>query len=319
MNSPVHGDPDPPPSAAPSGPPLNGLDALDALSARLPSPLTEVADERFARRDVRLLLKRDDLIHPEVTGNKWRKLVPNLRAALRDGEHTLLTFGGAYSNHLRATAAAGRLLGLSTVGVVRGEELAHRPLNASLARCAADGMRLHFVTRAAYRRRNDPEWISELRALFGPFRLVPEGGSNAEAVRGAAGLGRELRGAADVVGVACGTGGTLAGLAAGLADGQRAVGFAVLRGGFLPAEVERLQRAAFGDRRGTWTVEERFHCGGYARTTDALEGFARDFADRHGLPGMDRIYVAKMLYGLSVLADEGAFAPGTSVAAVVTG
>ncbi|GAA2465409.1 1-aminocyclopropane-1-carboxylate deaminase/D-cysteine desulfhydrase [Streptomyces macrosporus] len=293
--------------------------ALDALAPRLPSPLTEVVDERFARHGVRLLLKRDDLIHPDLVGNKWRKLVPTLRTALRDGPRTLLTFGGAYSNHLRATAAAGRLLGLSTIGVVRGEELADRPLNDSLARCVADGMRLRFVTRAEYRRRDDPEWTDRLHDLFGPFLLVPEGGSNAAAVRGAAELGRELRGAADVVAVACGTGGTLAGLAAGLARGQRAVGFAVLRGGFLAGEVERLQRAAFGGRRGSWTVEDRFHCGGFARTTADLEAFARDFSARHGLPDLDRVYVAKTLYGLSVLAGEGAFAPGTSVAAVVTG
>ncbi|MGK5501102.1 1-aminocyclopropane-1-carboxylate deaminase/D-cysteine desulfhydrase [Streptomyces sp. URMC 125] len=322
MSSPTRGGPDGLPAsrtrpAPPSGAPAPA--ALEALSPRLPSPLVEVFDERFAHHGVRLLLKRDDLIHPEIPGNKWRKLVPNLRAALAGGERTLLTFGGAYSNHLRATAAAGRLLGLSTVGVVRGDELAGRPLNASLARCAADGMRLHFVTRAAYRRKEDPEWTARLRDLFGPFRLVPEGGSNAEAVRGAAALGRELRGAADVAAVACGTGGTLAGLAAGLGEGQRAVGFAVLRGGFLPAEVERLQRAAFGGRRGAWTVEERFHCGGYARTTGALEDFARDFGARHGLPDLDRVYVAKMLYGLSAMAGEGAFAPGTSVAAVVTG
>ncbi|WP_240957938.1 1-aminocyclopropane-1-carboxylate deaminase/D-cysteine desulfhydrase [Streptomyces barkulensis] len=298
---------------------LKPLESLESLAPRLPSPLTEAADEHFSRHGVRLLLKRDDLIHPDLVGNKWRKLVPNLRAAARAGEHTLLTFGGAYSNHLRATAAAGRLLGLSTIGVVRGEELAGRPLNDSLARCAADGMRLHFVTRADYRRRDDPEWTAALRDRFGPFRLIPEGGSNAEAVRGAAELGRELRGAADVVAVACGTGGTLAGLAAGLADGQRAIGFAALRGGFLAGEVERLQRAAFGGRRGAWSVEDRFHCGGFARTTDALESFARGFAARHGLPDLDRVYVAKTLYGLAALAGEGAFPRGTAVAAVVTG
>ncbi|HEX5568661.1 MAG TPA: pyridoxal-phosphate dependent enzyme [Streptomyces sp.] len=292
---------------------------MDALAPRLPSPLTEVFDERFARHGVRLLLKRDDLIHPDLVGNKWRKLVPTLRTATRTGQHTLLTFGGAYSNHLRATAAAGRLLGLSTIGVVRGEELADRPLNDSLARCAADGMRLHFVTRAAYRHRDDPVWIARLRDRFGAFLLIPEGGSNVPAVRGVAELGRELRGAADVVAVACGTGGTLAGLAAGLADDQRAIGFSALRGGFLADRVERLQEAAFGRRRGTWRVEDRFHCGGYARTTAALEAFARDFADRHGLPAPDLTYVAKTLYGLTVLAAEGAFEPGTSVAAVVTG
>ncbi|MFC0599581.1 1-aminocyclopropane-1-carboxylate deaminase/D-cysteine desulfhydrase [Streptomyces palmae] len=290
----------------------------DPLRPRLPSPLQELADERFARRGIRLLLKRDDLIHPDIPGNKWRKLVPNLRAAAQAGRHTLLTFGGAYSNHLRATAAAGRLLGFATVGVIRGEELADRPLNPSLARCAADGMRLHFISRDAYRRKDEPAVLDGLRARFGDCLVVPEGGSNAPAVHGAAELGRELRERCAVAAVACGTGGTLAGLAAGLGPGRRALGFPVLRGGFLGGEVERLQRAAFGGRRGEWRLEERFHCGGYARRTPELDAFAEDFGERHGLP-VERIYVAKMLYGLTTLVEEGALAPGTTVAAVVTG
>ncbi|KUJ64375.1 1-aminocyclopropane-1-carboxylate deaminase [Streptomyces albus subsp. albus] len=290
----------------------------DLLRPRLPSPLQELADERFARRGIRLLLKRDDLIHPDIPGNKWRKLAPNLRAAARAGRQTLLTFGGAYSNHLRATAAAGRLLGLATVGVIRGEELADRPLNPSLARCAADGMRLHFVSRDTYRRKAEPAVLEALRARFGDCLVLPEGGSNAAAATGSAELGRELRGRCAVAAVACGTGGTLAGLAAGLGPEQRALGFPVLRGGFLGGEVERLQHAAFGGRRGDWLLEERFHFGGYARRSPELDAFAEDFEERHGLP-VERIYVAKMLYGLTALAEEGAFAPGTAVAAVVTG
>ncbi|MGW3354168.1 1-aminocyclopropane-1-carboxylate deaminase/D-cysteine desulfhydrase [Streptomyces bungoensis] len=287
------------------------------LAPRLPSPLQEVRDGRFARRGLRLLLKRDDLIHPELIGNKWRKLVPNL-AASRGRE--LVTFGGAYSNHLRATAAAGRLLGVPTVGVVRGQELADRPLNPSLARCAADGMRLHFVDRSTYRRKSEPETLAALLRACGAedAYVVPEGGSNAEAVRGCVALGEELCGRAGTVAVACGTGGTLAGLAAGLASGQRALGIAVLRGGFLADDVQRLQERAFGARTGTWSVDDRFHCGGYARTTPELEAFAGDFEQRHGLP-VERLYVAKLLLGLVTLAEEGAFARGTAIAAVVTG
>ncbi|MCX4636274.1 pyridoxal-phosphate dependent enzyme [Streptomyces sp. RPA4-5] len=292
-----------------------------ALRPRLPSPVQEIEDAPFARRGVRLLLKRDDLIHPELPGNKWRKLAPNLRAAAAAGERALLTFGGAYSNHLRATAAAGRLLGFATIGVVRGDELADAPRNPSLARCAADGMRLHFIDRARYRRRSDPEVLAELRDRFGAFRLIPEGGSNALAAQGCTELGRELRGAADTVAVACGTGGTLAGLAAGLGPGQRALGFPVLKGGrphFLQEAVEELQRAAFGGPRGDWRLEDRFHCGGYARRTPELDTFATAFEDRHGLP-LERIYVAKLLLGLTTLAEEGSFAPGSTVAAVITG
>ncbi|WP_156726004.1 1-aminocyclopropane-1-carboxylate deaminase/D-cysteine desulfhydrase [Streptomyces apocyni] len=301
-----------------------------ALRPRLPSPLQVVEDQRFTRHGVRLLLKRDDLIHEAIPGNKWRKLTPNLDAA---AGRPVLTFGGAYSNHLRAVAAAGRLLGFGTIGVVRGDELASRPLNESLARCAADGMRLHFVDRTTYRAKEDPRVLAEiLRTVTaegqggpGPedVFVIPEGGSNALAVHGCAELGRELRGRADVAAVACGTGGTLAGLAAGLAaglgpGGSRALGIPVLKGGFLGAEVQRLQEAAFDARAGDWHLVDRFHCGGYARTTPELDAFAADFEQRHALP-VERHYVAKLLYGLATLTEEGTFPPGTRLAAVITG
>ncbi|MFE8009949.1 1-aminocyclopropane-1-carboxylate deaminase/D-cysteine desulfhydrase [Streptomyces sp. NPDC057418] len=288
---------------------------LSRLQPALPSPLQQVEDERFARHGVTLLLKRDDLIHPDLPGNKWRKLAPNLRDA---AGRTVLTFGGAYSNHLRATAAAGRLLGFPTVGVVRGDELAGRPLNPSLAQCAADGMRLHFVDRATYRTKTAPDVLDGLLSLFGECAVIPEGGSNAHAAQGCRALGRELCGTADTVAVACGTGGTLAGLAAGLGPEQRALGVPVLRGGFLGEAVHDLQRKAFGGRAGRWSLDERFHFGGYARTPPELHSFADDFEDRHGLP-VERLYVAKLLYALNALTGEGAFAPGSTVAAVITG
>ena len=297
---------DPPSATGPTG-----------LRPRLPSPLQEAVDARFERHGVRLLLKRDDLIHPELVGNKWRKLAPNLAAA--DGR-TVVTFGGAYSNHLRATAAAGRLLGLRTVGVVRGQELAGRPLNPSLARCAADGMRLHFVDRSLYRRKAEPGTLAAVLRAVGAedAHVVPEGGSNAAAVRGCAALGEELAGHADVAAVACGTGGTLAGLAAGLGPGERALGVPVLRGGFLGGDIRALQTGAFGGPRGDWSLDERFHFGGYARTTPELDAFAQDFEQRHGLP-VERLYVAKLLHGLVALTAEGAFPRGSTVAAVITG
>ncbi|MFF7972139.1 pyridoxal-phosphate dependent enzyme [Streptomyces sp. NPDC007905] len=296
---------------------MGGVTSPGPLAPRLPSPLEEIRDDRLDRHGLRLLLKRDDLIHPELIGNKWRKLVPNLEAARG---RALVTFGGAYSNHLRATAAAGRLLGLPTTGVVRGHELAGRPLNPSLSRCAADGMRLHFVDRSTYRRKSEPEALAAILRAAGAEEayVVPEGGSNAEAVRGCRALGEELRGRADVVAVACGTGGTLAGLAAGLAPGQRALGVPVLKGGFLAADVQALQERAFGARTGAWSLDDRFHFGGYARTSPELDAFADDFRHRHGLP-VERLYVAKLLYGLVTLAEEGAFARGTTIAAVVTG
>jgi 1-aminocyclopropane-1-carboxylate deaminase len=148
--------------------------------------------------------------------------------------------------------------------------------------------------------------------------VVPEGGSNTAAALGCRALGEELRGRADVVAVACGTGGTLAGLAAGLAPDQRALGIPVLKGDFLTADISALQTEAFGGHRGTWDLDTRFHFGGYARTTSRLEAFADDFETRHALP-VERLYVAKLLYALVALAEEGAFPHGTRLAAVITG
>ncbi|MFE6163095.1 1-aminocyclopropane-1-carboxylate deaminase/D-cysteine desulfhydrase [Streptomyces sp. NPDC056486] len=286
---------------------------------RLPSPLQELQDDRFTRHGVTLALKRDDLIHPDLPGNKYRKLFLNLDAAVTAGHEALLTFGGAYSNHLRATAAAGRLLGMDTIGMVRGDELSKRPLNPSLAQCAADGMRLHFIDRSTYRRKTDPEVLAALVHEAGarnPY-VIPEGGSNSLAVQGCTALGEELRGHTDTAAVACGTGGTLAGMAGGLAPGQRALGIPVLKGGFLGREIQALQQQTFGAPTANWHLDERFHFGGYARTTPELTAFANDFEDRHGL-SVERVYVAKLLYALTALSEEGTFAPGTKVTAVIT-
>jgi 1-aminocyclopropane-1-carboxylate deaminase len=287
------------------------------VQLRLPSPLVELRDDRVRRRGVRLLLKRDDLIHPELPGNKWRKLKYNLAAAREQGHTTLLTFGGAYSNHVRATAAAGHYFGFDTIGVIRGEE--HRPLNPALEYAVSRGMLLTYLDRSTYRHKHAGEVVDRLRREFGEFYLLPEGGSNAAAVRGCAELPAELTEPYDVICVPVGTGGTLAGIAAGLGPGSRAIGFSVLKGGeFLAAEVERLQRAAFGSVSANWQIEYGFHFGGYAKRTPTLDTFIADWADRHGT-ALDRIYVAKMMYGIVALTEAGSFPPGTTVVAVVTG
>ncbi|WP_433479349.1 1-aminocyclopropane-1-carboxylate deaminase/D-cysteine desulfhydrase [Spirillospora sp. CA-142024] len=277
------------------------------------SPVVELADDRAARRGLRLFLKRDDLIHPELPGNKWRKLKHNIAPAREHG--TLLTFGGAHSNHIRATAAAGKIFGFATIGVIRGEE--HLPLNDSLAYAERMGMRLTYMDRTTYRRKHEPDVVGALRERWGGFYLLPEGGSNALAVKGCAELGAEVPDF-DVVCCPCGTGGTLAGLAAGLAPHQRAVGFSVLKGGFMEGEVERLQRETYGERLGTWRVEDGFHFGGYARRTPGLDAFIDDFNGRHGIV-LDRIYTAKMMSGVFALTERGAFPEGARVLAVITG
>jgi 1-aminocyclopropane-1-carboxylate deaminase len=282
----------------------------------LPSPIDEVDDERLRNCGVRLFLKRDDLIHPEMPGNKWRKLKYNLEAARAGGFDTLLTFGGAYSNHIRATAAAGYYFGYSTIGVIRGEE--HLPLNPILAYARHRGMQLFYMDRATYREKHSAPVVNALRERFGEFYLLPEGGSNAEAVRGAAELPAELQLEYDTICCACGTGGTLAGIAAALPVARRAVGFSALKGGaFLVEDVRRLQQE-YGVVTTNWTIELDYHFGGFARRTAELDRFITDFRERHGLQ-LEWVYVAKMLYGVYAMTEVGAFAPGESVVAVVTG
>jgi 1-aminocyclopropane-1-carboxylate deaminase/D-cysteine desulfhydrase-like pyridoxal-dependent ACC family enzyme len=287
------------------------------LELRLPSPLAEWDDGRLADAGIRVYLKRDDLINPDLPGNKWRKLKYNLAAAKEQGRHTLLTFGGAYSNHIRATAAAGSYFGFSTIGVIRGEE--HLPLNPSLSYAASHGMRLTYLDRAAYRNKASAGVISALRDRFGDFYLLPEGGSNEYAVRGCAEIPAEIAQPFDLMCCPCGTGGTLAGISCGLSGAQRALGFSALKGGdFLESQVRGLQLRAFRQSPGNWTIEQRFHFGGYARRTPSLDSFIADFSSRHGLE-LNWIYSAKMMYGIYALAAEGRFPRGTTIVALITG
>lgn len=287
------------------------------MELNVPSPLAELHDDRVARHGVRLLLKRDDLIHPELTGNKWRKLKYNLEAARDYGARTLLTFGGAYSNHIRAVAAAGHYFGFATVGVIRGEE--HLPLNDTLAYAVSRGMRLAYLDRGTYREKMKPEVIRRLREEFGDFYLVPEGGSNALAIPGCAELVEEIAERFDVICCPVGTGGTLAGIASALGEGQRAIGFSVLKGGdFLRDDVAALQVEALGMATSNWSIKTGFHFGGYAKSTADLHEFIDEFEKRHGIR-LDWVYVAKMMFGVFTLIERGAFTAGTVIVAVITG
>ncbi len=284
--------------------------------------LQPIAHPTAERRGVRLLLWRDDLLAPDLPGNKARKLKYNLQEATREGSTDLLTFGGAYSNHLAAVAAAGRLFGFATIGLVRGE--AHLPLNPTLARCVADGMRLHYLDRATYRRRTEPEFLADIRQQFGPAYLLPEGGTNALALRGVAELIGELRQHTDfdAVAVAAGTGGTLAGLALGLAEAghpARAVGVAALKGAdFLRAEIDALAQAASGQKLTNYELHTAYHFGGYAKLPAELRQFIQQFEANFGVL-LDPIYTGKLLFGVLDLLEKGHFARGSTVVAVHTG
>jgi 1-aminocyclopropane-1-carboxylate deaminase len=199
---------------------------MDILEDRQPTPLDEVDDERLRERDITLLIKRDDLIDPDIPGNKWRKLKYNILEARASHHDTLLTFGGAFSNHIAATAVVGARFGFQTIGVIRGER--HDPLNPVLAEAVGHGMHLHYMDRDLYRRKTSCEVIDGLHNQFGRFYLLPEGGSNELAVKGCEEIVREIDQDFDTICCACGTGGTFAGIVSGLGNKEKALGFAVL-------------------------------------------------------------------------------------------
>ncbi len=273
------------------------------------SPIHWLTDPFSEPVTIRLGLKRDDLLHPQVSGNKWRKLKCNLLAAREQGLSTLLTFGGAYSNHLYATAAAGKVFGFNSIGIVRGDELARKPLNATLIFCQSCGMHLHFVSRADYQRKDDPEYLTELMQQFGPCYLLPEGGTNELAIRGTAELIPELITqlgfVPDYVCCPVGTGGTVAGLAQAALPETTVLGFMALK---LP-EPDNLEQ---------WMRITDYHFGGYARTTPELLDFIRAFEQKTGVL-LEQVYTGKMLYGIYDLARKGYFPEGATVVAVHTG
>jgi 1-aminocyclopropane-1-carboxylate deaminase/D-cysteine desulfhydrase-like pyridoxal-dependent ACC family enzyme len=296
---------------------------MTGLSFNMPDQLLQLIPHPVATsRGVRLLLWRDDLLNPDLPGNKARKLKYNLVAAREQGLRRLLTFGGAYSNHLAAVAAAGRLHGFETVGLVRGEE--HTPLNPTLARCVADGMQLHYLDRTTYRRRAEPAFLADLQQQFGPAYLLPEGGTNVLALRGVAELIGELRQHTDfdAVAVAAGTGGTLAGLALGLAEvdySAYALGIAALKGAsFLQPEVDALTQAAIGLALPNYELHLDYHFSGYAKLPPELHAFIQEFETNFGVL-LDPIYTGKLLFGVLDLIGRGHFAVGSTVVAVHTG
>lgn len=283
----------------------------DLIMLYQPTPIQEIKGE-WNRQQVRLLIKREDMNHPFCSGNKWWKLKYNLEEARTLGHHTLLTFGGAYSNHLYATAAAANELGFKSIGIVRGEEV--RPLNATLAFAESCGMKLHFVSRGWYRTKISAESVRELQLLFGDFYLIPEGGTNHLAVKGctewAQHLTREVQFTHCCLPV--GTGGTMAGLLEGFGADKKVIGFPVLKGAeFLREEVSR-----FTQRQPHFQFQ--YHFGGYAKTTPTLLDFMSIIETAHGLT-LDQVYTAKMMFGVLDLVYQNFFERNATVLMLHTG
>jgi 1-aminocyclopropane-1-carboxylate deaminase len=279
----------------------------------LPSPLQPISHPLLDAQGVRLWCKRDDLIHPTLSGNKWRKLKYHLQQASEQGKTHLLSFGGAYSNHIHALAAAGHQAGLRTTGIIRGE--AEAVSNTTLSAAKGWGMNLIFVDRQSYRRRQEPDWLAQFMAP--DTLIVPEGGSSPLAIPGVAELVAEVPFSPDLWVLPCASGGTLAGLIAGKREREQILAIAVLKGGaFIHDEVCRLYPRAV-DTPG-WQIALDHHDGGYAKFSPEMWQWVQAFSAQSGLP-LEPIYSGKAIWGLFRELAAGRIPRGSEIVFIHTG
>ncbi len=269
-------------------------------------------------KNLQLFIKREDKIHPFVSGNKFRKLKYNIQEA-KDLEHdTLLTFGGAFSNHILATAVAGKLAGLKTIGVIRGDELANdlqKTLanNSTLQQAHENGMQFHFVSRELYREKTSKSFLNSLKNKFGEFYVVPEGGTNELAIKGCTEILTNEDEIFDYICVAVGTGGTISGLIKSAKSHQKVLGFPALKGDFLQQEIE-----SFVAKTNNWNLIHDYHFGGYAKYNEAFISFINQFKEETNIP-LDPIYTGKMLYGIVDLIKKNYFSENSKILVIHTG
>ena len=266
----------------------------------------------LSEKGIQLAFKREELLFPGISGNKYRKLKYNIQAAKAAKQHTLLTFGGAFSNHIAAVAYAGAVHGFKTIGVIRGEELASLPLNPTLEKAKSHGMSFHFVTREAYKEKHRPQFVAKLQETFGHFYLIPEGGTNALAVKGCTEILHVLDTKFTHISVAVGTGGTLSGLAEAAFDHQEILGFPALKGAFLQKDICNFTQ------QNNWSLFESYHFEGYAKVTPTLVHFANQFNMDTGIV-LDPIYTAKMVFGVMDLIANDYFESGAHILMIHTG
>lgn len=266
-------------------------------------------------KNINITVKRLDRVHPQISGNKFFKLKYNLLAAQRMGMTRLLTFGGAYSNHIAATAYAAHLLGFESVAIIRGEELANQPLNPTLSTAEQFGMRLVFVSREVYRQKQQAEYVAELHAEFPGHYVIPEGGTNALAIQGCTEILSEYdQQNFDVICCAVGTGGTITGIIEASLPHQHVLGFSALKGDFLQQEVATL----LSRPKNNWAILDDYCQGGYAKTTPQLIQFIKDFEQTYTIP-LEHIYTAKLFFGLFDLIDQQHFPAHSKILVMHTG
>jgi 1-aminocyclopropane-1-carboxylate deaminase len=278
---------------------IRGLSAPDTSK----SITREIVDPGLAEKGIRLYLKREDRIHDFISGNKWRKIKYNLGEAKKRGYNKILTFGGAYSNHIYAVAAAGMLFGFETVGVIRGERYDH--LNPTLSAAVSAGMILHYINRADFSNKYSEKILGPVRKRFGDFYLIPEGGSNVIALKGCIEMVNEIEDDFDMVCLPCGTGGTLAGILEGLKGRSFVLGFPVLKeGAFLRKNIDSLNYQYSGNTYDNYRLNTHYHFGGYAKFNGDLIGFINSFKINHQCP-LDPVYTGKMMYGIYDMIRNG--------------
>ena len=263
---------------------------------------------------IELYIKREDLLHPIISGNKFRKLKYNIQEAKRLGHTTLLTFGGAFSNHILAVAGAGAEFGFKTIGIIRGEELENKIAeNPTLAKAQELGMQFHFVTRTAYRDKEEKMFVDYLHEMFGNFYLIPEGGTNELAIKGC----EEILTDTDKVyftHVACavGTGGTISGLINSSGQNQQIIGFSSLKGAFLSDVIRNFVVKT------NWNINDSYHFGGYGKVNDELIQFLNSFYSQTNIP-LDPVYTGKMVFGVLDLIAKAYFPSNSKILMIHTG
>ena len=262
---------------------------------------------------IRLYVKREDLIHPFVSGNKYRKLKYNLIEAKRHNRDTLITFGGAFSNHIAAVAYAGRQNGFKTIGVIRGEELSTKIKdNPTLRFAQKNGMQFQFVSRKDYRHKNQNAFQDQLKENYNNAYIIPEGGTNELAVKGCEEILQKDDFEYQYVCCCVGTGGTISGLINSSSLSQTVLGFPVLKGGFLQSEITKFVT------KSNWKLITDYHFGGYAKINEELITFINDFKSNYGIP-LDPIYTGKMMFGLFDLIQRDRIEPYSKILAIHTG
>ncbi len=275
------------------------------------SPVHQIHDKLFDEQGLKVFIKRDDLIHPIISGNKWRKLKYLLKEAQTQDKTHLVTFGGAYSNHLLATSAAAAKFGFKSTGFVRGEEVN----NDTLFLCRLHGMNLIFTNRESYRDKRalfDKHFANDNEAFF-----IDEGGSSPLGAKGCSELIDELDDSYDHIICACGTGTTAAGIINGIAQHQLSTqfhGVPVLKNGeFLRKDID-----AFVEKPKIYDLHTDYHFGGYGKVNDELIRFVKQFVSSTGIL-IEPIYTGKMLYALYDLAAKNYFSRGSQILAIHTG